>query len=62
MIVDVVDVGANPIDGIAPYQRLLDDGLARVVGFEPNLDALAKCLTEKELSDFGKLWFDGCVE
>ena len=22
----------------------------------------AKCLTEKELSDFGKLWFDGCVE
>jgi FkbM family methyltransferase len=42
MMVDVVDVGANPIDGTAPYQRLLDDGLARLVGFEPNLDALAK--------------------
>lgn len=42
MSVDVVDVGANPIDGTAPYQRLLDDGLARLVGFEPNLDALTK--------------------
>jgi len=42
MMIDVVDVGANPIDGTAPYRRLLDDGLARVVGFEPNLDALAK--------------------
>ena len=41
-MVDVVDVGVNPIDGTAPYQRLLDDGLARLVGFEPNLDALAK--------------------
>jgi hypothetical protein len=40
MSVDVVDVGANPIDGTAPYQRLLDDGVARLVGFEPNLDAL----------------------
>lgn len=37
----VVDVGANPIDGPAPYGPLLDAGLARVVGFEPNPDALA---------------------
>ena len=37
----VVDVGANPIDGPAPYAPLVDAGLARVVGFEPNPDALA---------------------
>lgn len=37
---DVVDIGANPIDGEAPYKQLLDAGYARVVGFEPNPDAL----------------------
>jgi hypothetical protein len=39
-VVDVVDVGANPIDGDPPYKGLLASGMARVVGFEPNLDAL----------------------
>ncbi len=39
--VDVVDIGANPIDGTPPYKPLLDTGLARVVGFEPNPHALA---------------------
>jgi FkbM family methyltransferase len=39
-IIDVVDVGANPIDGDPPYKGLLADGLARVIGFEPNPDAL----------------------
>ena len=41
-MVDVVDIGANPIDGHAQYKSLLDAGAARVVGFEPNPDALAK--------------------
>ena len=35
-IIDVVDVGASPIDGEPPYQPLLNLGKARVVGFEPN--------------------------
>ncbi|MGE0748150.1 MAG: FkbM family methyltransferase [Rhodospirillales bacterium] len=38
----VVDVGANPIDGAPPYRPLLDLGLARVTGFEPQADALAR--------------------
>lgn len=38
--VAVVDVGANPLDDEAPYQLLLDAGLARVTGFEPQPDAL----------------------
>lgn len=45
--VDVVDIGANPIDGIAPYKPLLDAGLARVIGFEINEDALARLNSEK---------------
>jgi FkbM family methyltransferase len=40
--VDVVDIGANPIDGDPPYQDLLARGTVRVVGFEPNRDALAE--------------------
>ncbi|MFY9291428.1 MAG: FkbM family methyltransferase [Methylorubrum rhodinum] len=40
--VKVVDVGANPIDGAAPYAGLVDEGSAEVVGFEPNLEALAR--------------------
>lgn len=40
-MVEVVDIGANPIDGDPPYQLLLDAGLCRVTGFEPQLDALA---------------------
>jgi FkbM family methyltransferase len=39
--VEVVDVGANPIDGVPPYRPLLDAGLARVTGFEPQPEALA---------------------
>lgn len=38
--VEVVDVGANPIGGEVSYRRLLDLGLARVTGFEPQADAL----------------------
>ena len=37
----VVDIGANPIDGDPPYKQLLAKRLCNVVGFEPQLEALA---------------------
>lgn len=40
--VDIVDVGSNPIDGDPPYKALLAGGAADLVGFEPNLEALAQ--------------------
>ncbi|WP_226346287.1 FkbM family methyltransferase [Agilicoccus flavus] len=42
--IEVLDVGANPIDGDPPYLPLLRAGLARVTGFEPQPDALARLL------------------
>lgn len=38
----VIDVGANPIEGDAPYKGLLDKGYATLTGFEPQPEALAK--------------------
>lgn len=46
-IIDVVDIGANPIDDSPPYSPLLDAGLASVVGFEPNPDALLRLKTQQ---------------
>ncbi|MGI0487989.1 FkbM family methyltransferase [Pantanalinema rosaneae CENA516] len=43
--IDVVDVGASPIDGEPPYQALLSIGKARVVSFEPNPEEYQKLLT-----------------
>jgi FkbM family methyltransferase len=40
--IKIVDIGANPIDGEAPYAPLLATGHAQIVGFEPNLTALDK--------------------
>ncbi len=34
-ITEIVDIGANPIDGDPPYKRLLEYRLCRVTGFEP---------------------------
>jgi FkbM family methyltransferase len=34
--IDVVDIGASPIDGLPPYQRLIELNKANVIGFEPN--------------------------
>jgi FkbM family methyltransferase len=45
--IKIVDIGANPIDGPMPYAPLLADGGAQVVGFEPNLEALAKLNAQK---------------
>jgi FkbM family methyltransferase len=40
--IKVVDIGANPIDGSPPYAPLMQAGVADIIGFEPNPDALAK--------------------
>ena len=39
-LTEVVDVGANPIDGDPPYLGMLRAGLCRVTGFEPQENAL----------------------
>ncbi|WP_136064813.1 FkbM family methyltransferase [Modicisalibacter radicis] len=40
--IHVTDIGANPIDGTPPYAGLLNEGVVRLVGFEPQKDALQK--------------------
>ena len=40
--VKIVDIGANPLDGVTPYHKLLREGAADIIGFEPNPVALAK--------------------
>ena len=44
---EVVDIGANPIDGEPPYKVMLEAGLCRVTGFEPQETALAELLRKK---------------
>jgi FkbM family methyltransferase len=39
-LTEVVDVGANPIDGDPPYKQMLSARLCRVTGFEPQEQAL----------------------
>ncbi len=39
--IEVLDIGANPIEGEVSYQALLDSGYANVTGFEPQEEALA---------------------
>lgn len=45
--IDVVDIGANPIDGNPPYKTLIDAGLAHLVGFEPNPEAIDRLNAKK---------------
>ena len=47
-ITEIVDIGANPIDGDPPYKPMLMAGeICRVTGFEPQETALKK-LNEKK--------------
>lgn len=46
-LTDVVDVGANPIDGAPPYTPMLAAGLCRVTGFEPQQEALLELQRRK---------------
>ena len=43
----VVDVGANPITDIPPYQPMLGQRICTVVGFEPQAEGLAKLNEQK---------------
>jgi hypothetical protein len=40
-ITSVVDIGANPIDGDPPYKLMLQKRQCRLIGFEPQPEALA---------------------
>jgi FkbM family methyltransferase len=46
-LTEVVDIGANPIDGEPPYRPMLRAGLCRVTGFEPQEAALRELLRRK---------------
>lgn len=46
-LTEVVDIGANPIDGDPPYKPMLDACLCRVTGFEPQQEALAELQRKK---------------
>lgn len=46
-LTEVVDIGANPIDGEPPYKPMLSAGLCNVTGFEPQDTALAELLAKK---------------
>jgi hypothetical protein len=46
-LTDVVDVGANPIEGEPRYSPMLAAGLCRVTGFEPQEEALLELQTKK---------------
>ncbi|MBU6412492.1 MAG: FkbM family methyltransferase [Planctomycetes bacterium] len=38
----IIDVGANPIDGVPPYRTLLDQNRCSVIGFEPDEAAFSR--------------------
>jgi FkbM family methyltransferase len=47
-ITEIVDIGANPIDGDPPYSLMLKSGeICRVTGFEPHEAALQKLIDAK---------------
>lgn len=46
-LTEVVDIGANPIDGEPPYKPMLSAGLCHVTGFEPQDTALAELVAKK---------------
>ena len=46
-LINIVDIGANPIDGDPPYKSLLEKGLAHITGFEPNPVALEQLNLKK---------------
>ncbi len=47
----IVDIGANPIDGPAPYQELLQKQLCQVTGFEPQREAFKELNAKKTGSE-----------
>lgn len=49
--IQVIDVGANPIDGKPPYHGIYTEDIAHVVGFEPNPQAFEKLESVKKPRD-----------
>src|SRR6266571_2114563 len=50
-LTSVVDIGANPIDGDPPYKAMLQRRICRLIGFDPQPDALTRlnaCKTDLE--------------
>jgi FkbM family methyltransferase len=41
-LTSIVDIGANPIDGDPPYKEMLRRRICRLVGFDPQPDALTR--------------------
>jgi len=46
-LTSVVDIGANPIDGDAPYKPMLQRRLCRLTGFDPHPEALKRLNASK---------------
>ena len=47
-LTEIVDIGANPVDGEPPYRPMLAaKNLCRLTGFEPQQDALDALLKKK---------------
>jgi len=44
--VRIVDVGSSPVDGLPPYQPLVDSVPTELIGFEPNPEARAQLQSE----------------
>lgn len=61
--IQVIDVGANPIDGKPPYHGIYSEDLANVIGFEPNPEAFSKLEAVKKPNDkfFKQAIGDGTV-
>src|SRR5262245_13753163 len=49
--IEVVDIGANPIDGAPPYKKILDMDFCNVTGFEPQNDELNKLNERKRKNE-----------
>jgi hypothetical protein len=46
-LTEIVDIGANPIDGDPPYKSMFSKTLCNITGFEPQESALAELLKKK---------------
>ena len=46
-MLDIVDIGANDIEGEQLYEKLVKADLANVFGFEPKQKVLARLITNK---------------
>lgn len=46
-LTEVVDIGANPIDGDPPYKQMMLQKLCRVTGFDPHPAAITQLAKRK---------------